>query len=76
MGDQKKRTFDGDRLHLQPLPGVTPEVMGLQVALDSWRGMPVVGLREAMRVVSAVRRSGPRALRLQGRVQHQSVCVL
>ena len=42
------------RSYIQPLPGVSPEVMGLQIALDSWRGMPEVGLREAMRVVSAV----------------------
>eukprot|EP00964_Phaeocystis_antarctica_P130137 scaffold93996_cov77-Phaeocystis_antarctica.AAC.1 len=36
------------RSYIQPLPGVSPEVMGLQIALDSWRGMPEVGLREAM----------------------------
>ena len=29
-------------------------MLGLQTALDSWQGMPTVGLRQAMRVVSAV----------------------
>ena len=42
------------RSYISPVPGVTPEVMGLKTALESWRGMPEVGLREAMRVVSAV----------------------
>ena len=42
------------RSYIDPLPGVSPEVMGLATALENWQGMPRVGLREAMRVVSAV----------------------
>ena len=33
---------------------IDPGLMGLQDALDGWRDLPEVGLREAMRVVSVV----------------------
>lgn len=44
------------RSYIEPLPGVSPAVMGLQIPLDNWRtqSYPQVGLREAMRIVSAV----------------------
>ena len=41
------------RSYIRPLE-IGPGLMGLQTALESWKGMPKVGLRAAMRVVSAV----------------------
>lgn len=41
------------RSYIRPLE-IGAGLMGLQTALESWQGMPEVGLRTAMRVVSAV----------------------
>ena len=37
-----------------PVTGMTPEVLGLTTALESWQGIPVVGIRAAMKTISAV----------------------
>ena len=37
-----------------PVAGMTHEVLGLTNALESWHGMPVVGIRAAMKTISAV----------------------
>ena len=43
-----------NRSYIAPIPTTTPAAMGLQTALESWRGMPEVGIKAAMRVHSAV----------------------
>ena len=43
-----------ERSYISPVFGSTPELHGLQVALDSWAGMPEVSLRQAMAVQSTV----------------------
>ena len=37
-----------------PVTGMTPEVLGLTTALEMWQGIPVVGIRAAMKTISAV----------------------
>lgn len=42
------------RTNLRPIPHVTPELMGLDDALQNWRSMPEVGERACSRNLSAV----------------------
>ena len=37
-----------------PVTGIAAEVLGLTTALESWQGMPMVGIRAAMNAISAV----------------------
>ena len=42
------------RSYIKLLPSTTPVAQGLQLALEGWQGLPQVGLRENMAVISAV----------------------
>ena len=42
------------RSYINPLPNMTPELVGLANALQNWQGMPQISLRGAMAVQSTV----------------------
>ena len=65
------------RSSFTPVTGMTAEVLGLTTALESWQGMPVVGIRAAMKTISAVGGQGlPLALHLQRPMQLEQLQML